>query len=211
MSLFDLDDRYEDDVVVGHAINRRDGVLLSVVVHSLLIVAILLTPDLALFKSSPEELEAQRQALLKQQQPERERRFVFVDPRVDLKALEPPLRADLSDMDRQARTRERASESENPMPFSRGNSPEPAEAAPEERAKSPDLPIPPNEQPLPPARRTSAQSARSRQRHTATTGRSAADVGRLGGAAPQSRAVRTQSNLQQPEGRLGGSGLDDPV
>jgi TonB family protein len=155
---FDLDNRYEDEHVVGSAINRRDGVLLSVIVHAVMILGLLFMPELEFFKPTPEELEARRQELLKQQQLERDRRFVFVDPRLDLKALEPPLRADLSDMDRQARARERAAAPENPAPFSRGNSPERAEASPDERAKGPETPVPPNEEP--PKPEPEAQPAR---------------------------------------------------
>ena len=43
-------------------------------------------PKLHLFQASPEELEARRQELLRQQEQERDdRRFVFVQPRVDLR------------------------------------------------------------------------------------------------------------------------------
>ena len=34
---FDFNDRYADELVVGSAIARRDGVLLSVVVHAMLV------------------------------------------------------------------------------------------------------------------------------------------------------------------------------
>ncbi len=83
--------------------------LLSVIVHVLIILWFQFGPDLHLFEPSPEELEARRQELLRQQEQERDdRRFVFVQPRVDLQALKPPPRADLSDADRQAQARERA-------------------------------------------------------------------------------------------------------
>ncbi len=160
---FDFEGRYQDELVVGSAINRRDGVLLSVVVHGLAIVVLMFLPTLTIFEPSEEELEARRQELLKQQEEERDRRFVFVDPRIDLEALKPPARAELSDLDRQAQARERAAEPANPLPFSRGNSVERTEAAPEERKAGPESPLPPNEdpprpepvvrveQPLPPA------------------------------------------------------------
>ena len=41
---FDFYDRYEDENVVGHAINRRDGVVLSIVFHALVIAAFIYGP-----------------------------------------------------------------------------------------------------------------------------------------------------------------------
>jgi TonB family protein len=144
---FDLDDRYLDELVVGSAINRRDGVLLSVIVHGIVILAMLFGPELEFFKPTPEELEARRQELLRQQEQERDRRFVFVNPQIDLEALRPPPRAELSDLDRQAQARERAERPANPLPRSLGNSAERAEATPEERARGPETPVEPNVEP----------------------------------------------------------------
>ena len=68
---------------------RRDGVLLSVLVHVLIILWFQFGPDLHLFEPSPEDLDARRQEFHRQQERERDdRRFVFVQPRVDLEALE---------------------------------------------------------------------------------------------------------------------------
>ena len=146
---FDFEDRYEDELVVGSALPRRDGVLLSVIAHVLILLWFQFGPNLHLFESSPEELEARRQELLRQQEKERDdRRFVFVQPRVDLEALKAKPRADLSDLDRQAQARERAVKPENPLPFARGNSSERIEATPQERAKGPDTPVKPD--PTPP-------------------------------------------------------------
>jgi outer membrane biosynthesis protein TonB len=55
---------------------------------------------------------------------------VFMQPRLDLTSPKPPPRAELSDLDRTARTVERAPRPENSLPFSRGNSPERMEADP---------------------------------------------------------------------------------
>ena len=146
---FDFEDRYEDELVVGSALPRRDGVLLSVIAHVLIQIWFQFGPNLHLFQASPEELEARRQELLRQQEQERDdRRFVFVQPRVDLEALKPKPRADLSDLDRQAQARERAVKPENPLPFARGNSSERVEAAPQEQAKGPETPVKPD--PTPP-------------------------------------------------------------
>jgi TonB family protein len=155
---FDFDDRYQDDNVVGHAINRRDGVLLSVIFHSLIAAALILGPQLPMFQPTPEELE-QQQAELERQREEAAQRMVFVDPNVDIPALRPPDRAELSDIDRQAQDPVIARAPENPLPFSRGNSSERVEPAEEERARGAEDPEkPPQPEPesqmarvLPPA------------------------------------------------------------
>ena len=155
---FDFDDRYQDDNVVGHAINRRDGVLLSVIFHTLAAVALIIGPQLPMFQPTPEELE-QQQAELERQREAAAQRMVFVDPNVDIPALRPPDRAELSDIDRQAQDPVIARAPENPLPFSRGNSSERVESAEEERARGAEDPEkPPQPEPesqmarvLPPA------------------------------------------------------------
>ena len=51
---FDFDDRYRDIEPVGSAINRRDGVALSIFVHAAIIAALLFLPQF-LPQLSPEE------------------------------------------------------------------------------------------------------------------------------------------------------------
>jgi hypothetical protein len=85
---FDLDDRYQDENVVGSAISRRDGVTLSMIFHGLLAVALIVGPQLSVFQPSPEELE-RRQAELERQREAASRRLVFVQPRVDMPAVRP--------------------------------------------------------------------------------------------------------------------------
>ena len=146
---FDFDDRYQDELVVGSAISTREGVLLSTAVHVLLLGLILFGPEWTFLRPDPAELEARQQELLRQQR-EREaeaRRFVFVQPRVDLESKQPPPRAELSDINRQARAPERVEQPSNPLPFSRGDSVERTESAPEERARGPETEIPPNTEP----------------------------------------------------------------
>lgn len=128
---FDFDDRYRDEGGVDSAINRRDGVLLSVVVHALIIVLWLLAPRLPWFERAAEDA-AKRQAELQQKQQEAPR-FVFVQPRMDLESKPRP-RADNSDKDRQSRSMERPT-LQNPLPASRGNSRERTEAMPDARAR----------------------------------------------------------------------------
>jgi TonB family protein len=120
---FDLDDRYPDENVVGSAISRREGVVLSVVVHVLMLAALVFGPQLDWFEVSQEELE-RRQAELLERLQEEPQRFVFVQPPLDMPALEPPPQADLSDLDRQAQTPFVSPELANPEPPSQGNSAE---------------------------------------------------------------------------------------
>jgi len=155
---FDFDERYHDEAVVGTAISRREGVLLSIIFHGLVAAAFIIGPRLPIFQPSPEELQ-RRQAELERQREEASRRLVFVQPLTDIPALRPPDRAELSDLDRQAQDPVIAREPENPLPFSRGNSPERVEAAEPERARGADEPeSPPQPEPesqlarvLPPA------------------------------------------------------------
>ena len=90
---FDIDSRYQDELVVGSAISRREGVIFSVVAHIFLILAILLAPKLPIFQVSPEELARRRAELEQRLREQQNQRFVFVQPRVDMKALQPPERA----------------------------------------------------------------------------------------------------------------------
>jgi TonB family protein len=156
---FDFDNRYLDDNVVGSAISRREGVFVSIAIHAAIAATLVVGPQLPMFQLSPEEL-AQQQAELERQREDEERTFVFVRPFVDMRAPEPPERAELSDEDRLAQAPEIARLPANPLPFSLGNSPERVESAPVERAAGPeeDEPVPPQPEPemeiartLPPA------------------------------------------------------------
>ncbi|HWN85877.1 MAG TPA: hypothetical protein VNN99_12020, partial [Vicinamibacterales bacterium] len=141
---FDFEDRYQDELVVGSAISRREGTILSIVIHVLVILAILFGGRLAFFQPTPEELEQRRLEVLQQQEEaERNRqRFVFVQPRVDRPAPAPPPRPELSDLDRRAESPQVSRQPENPLPFSRGNSAERAEAEVAERARGEETPAP---------------------------------------------------------------------
>jgi TonB family protein len=143
---FDFENR-QDHQVVGRAISAREAVLLSIIVHLALIIMFQYGPDLNFLKPSPEEVEARRQELLRRQEEERaNRRFVFVQPQIDMKALPKP-NVDLSDLDRRAQAPERSAKPDNPVPFSRGNSFERAEAAIPERARGAETTVRPDEQP----------------------------------------------------------------
>jgi TonB family protein len=137
---FDFDDRYTDIEPVGRAINRRDGVAVSVGVHTAILLAILFLPQFLPDRPLAKPLVPP---------PDRNRppEFVFVQPKVDLPALRAPQRADLSDADRKARSVERAPEIRNPLPFARGDSPQRVESSPDERMRGRG----PAPEPAPPA------------------------------------------------------------
>ena len=138
---FDLEERYEDELVVGSAITRREAIAYAVIVHLLILASFILGPRLGLFQPSAQELEAQRQQQLRQIE-EQNRRFVFVQPKLDIPAKTPPPRAELSDVDRKAQAPEKAPQPQNPLPYSRGNSAERTEADEGERAKTQEQPQP---------------------------------------------------------------------
>ena len=129
---FNFEDYHPDTPRLPRSLTRLEVSLLTLVFYLSVVILILVWPHLSFVKAW--EVERQQQlAKLAQEQLERQResaRFVFVQPRVDLQAPKPPPRADLSDMDRKARTVERAPNPTNNMPFSRGNTPERTEGAP---------------------------------------------------------------------------------
>jgi TonB family protein len=126
---FEIEDYRPDITPVGRAISWREGVLLSIIFHLCLVIAILLFPRW--FPGLFQPNERARQVLLQAQEARRDQpRFVFVAPRNDIKAPQAPPRAEPSDQDRVATAPERSKQPTNPLPFSRGNSPERVEAAP---------------------------------------------------------------------------------
>lgn len=139
---FDFDDRYRDIEPVGSAINRRDGVAVSIIFHTALILALLFLPQY--LPERPQEAQAVPPP---QQRPENQPTFVFVQPKMDLPPTRQPERAEMSDVDRSARTPERVPEMTNPLPAARGNSTERTEASAEEKMRG-EGPAP---QPAPPA------------------------------------------------------------
>jgi TonB family protein len=155
---FDFEDQRPDTPRLARALTPREGVMLTAIVHLLAVILILVAPSLPFMK----EMEARRLQALEEQrlrelQREKEnRQFVFVQPKLDVPAPKPPPRADLSDIDRQARTTERAPKPTNPMPFARGNTTERIEASPpaEARRTTPPQPEPSPPQPQPDPSRT---------------------------------------------------------
>ncbi len=200
---FDLDDNRPDTPTIVSPLSMREGVLLSIVIHLLFVIAILVAPQLPFIKALQEQaVEAREQERLRQLEEARQNaRFVFVQPRVDLRAPKPPEVAELSDIDRRRRTVERAPDPANSMPFSRGNSPERIEsAAPAKPTPQPAQPEEPAPQPGgDPARQglTLPDSLRGRERATAN-GRHAQERGPSTGVIAD--AIRNVQRYVEKEG-----------
>lgn len=128
---FDFDDYRPDTPRVMTAISWREGVLLSVIFHMLMVITLLVSPRLF-----PVDQAARARALaLAQQRAQDNAKFVFVQPRLDTKAPKPPDRADSSDKDRIARAPEQAPKPENESPFARGDTPERVQEEPTPAAR----------------------------------------------------------------------------
>ncbi len=130
----DFQDRHPDIEHLERAISRREGVLMSIILHVVVLAVILFAPNLSfvreMLERQAERSAARQQELQMAQQADArdQQRFVFVAPRVDTVAPAPPPRAELSDQDRVAQAPERSPELTNPLPFARGNSAERVEA-----------------------------------------------------------------------------------
>ena len=151
---FDFQDGHPDLERVPSALSAREGVLVSIIVHLLVIIAVLLVPQLPFFKAraaaAKAAAEAARQAMLEKQR--ENRTFVFVQPKVELEPLRPPPpRAPLSDRDRTALLNERPPNPRNSQPFHRGNTPEFVEPSPPPQPQR-------NQAPAQPADPTPAES-----------------------------------------------------
>jgi TonB family protein len=126
----DFDDQHPDTPRLEGSFTRREAVVYSVVFHALLLLAVIYVPEIPWVRAMVERarLDAEAQQRVLQERQRESPRFVFVQPRIDTPAPAAPPRAELSDQDRQARTVERAPTPTNSLPFSRGNSPDRAEA-----------------------------------------------------------------------------------
>jgi TonB family protein len=129
---FNFEDYRPDTPTLPRSLTRLEVGLLTVVFYLSIVILLLVWPNLPFVKAWEAERQQQLAKLQEEQlQHQRENpRFVFVAPRVDLQARQAPPRAELSDLDRKARTVERAEKPTNPMPFSRGNTFERMEGTP---------------------------------------------------------------------------------
>jgi TonB family protein len=123
---FNFEENHPDTPRLASSLSVLERVLLTTVAYLLVIILMLVLPKTEWYKAHLLAKEqAQARVLEEQLQQQRDNaRFVFMAPKVDMRAPEPPKRAELSDIDRQASAAERALKPDNPLPFSRGNSPE---------------------------------------------------------------------------------------
>ncbi len=137
---FDFEDSHLETPTIESAISWRERTLVSVFVHLLAVGLVVFVPRLEIVR----EAAARRAArlaelaeLAQQRQQDRDgMQFVFVEPLVDLEALDALESADASDMDRSATAPERAETPTNELPFALGNTFERVEA--EQPSEGPD-------------------------------------------------------------------------
>jgi TonB family protein len=125
----DFEDHRPEPPTIDSAMSRREAVMLSVFLHAAVVALLLFGPRLPFVEqylaqqAALQQQEQQRmQELAMQQQQQQRPRFVFVQPKVDMKAARPKDNASLADQDRVAQTTQRAPNATNSQPFSRGNS-----------------------------------------------------------------------------------------
>ena len=176
---FDFEDHRPDTPTIPRPMSPREVVLITVNLHLVFLVVVLLGPRLPFVQKLIEQ-QQQAQAELQRQELQRQKeqaRFVFVQPRVERPAP-PRERADLSDLDRRART-ERPSDPKNDLPFARGNTIERVDSQPEMTASSPSpapepSPAPPQPQasavPLPQADNGYSRPQETQQRPSGSVG-----------------------------------------
>jgi hypothetical protein len=119
----DLDDYRPDTPRVPSVISVREGVLLSLVLHAVMLSLILFAPT--------DWLEAAAEPVVQLPVSKEPLKYVQIMPAIDREALA-KLRAELSDIDRRSATRERAPVPQNEAPLSRGNTPEKVVGGPAE-------------------------------------------------------------------------------
>ena len=109
----DFDDHRPETPSVPPVISRREGVLLSLVVHLSLTIAYLVMPD---------QWFAREVVPYQPPRPQDDVQFVMMESPQNMTT--PPPRTEASDLDRRATTVERPPEADNPAPLSRGNTPD---------------------------------------------------------------------------------------
>ena len=109
----DFDDHRPETPSVPPVISRREGVLLSLVIHLSLTVAYLVMPD---------QWFARQAVPYTPPRPQDDVQFVMMESPKNMTT--PPPQAEASDLDRRATTVERPPEADNPAPLSRGNTPD---------------------------------------------------------------------------------------
>ena len=133
----DFEDSHPDTPRVEPALSVREGVLISIIVHLLLLIAVLLVPDLLPQSVRPTPVAAVNQ------EPRETPRFVFMQPRLDISKPQPRPDVDASDQDRRLSTIAPPPNPQNELPFARGNSREREEneIAPPNRGNAPEASV----------------------------------------------------------------------
>jgi TonB family protein len=120
---FDFYDDRPDYLAINRDVERLESLLhLIIAVLVALFLDIVAVVVLMMVSTMPASEDAKRAALARAQ--EEPTRFVFMAPRIDTPALKPPPNAVASDKNRIAAAPEQAPNPTNPLPFSRGNTPE---------------------------------------------------------------------------------------
>jgi hypothetical protein len=212
---FDLEDYHPDITPVGQAISWREGVLLSIIAHLLMIILILVAPKWFPWLTAPRPV----QVIAKQGQPEPPLKYMLVAPRTERPVLKAPDRAIASDLNRAAASPERAKKPQNMEPYARGNSPERVDEPPRQIARGqgpqPDPAIGrPLENPQPeptkvPESQSALQmpSAQPRAAQNGANGRSSVSGGSLGDAL---RNLQRYTQNESFDNQGGGGGQFGP-
>lgn len=184
----DLEDYRPDTPRVPVAISLREGILLSLLFHALAVIAYLVAP----------EYKPDQSALLQvpQQEPVQ---FVQMVPRSDIRAAPKP-QAEMSDLDRRANSPVIPPAARNPMPFSRGDTPDKVIGAPNEKPSGPDSPTP-----APPANSTPPDLPGKIVADAAPSTTRPAGGG-LGSSLRNLQQFLQDQNYDNPQGGLGGQG-----
>jgi TonB family protein len=147
-----LDDTRPEPEQIERAVNLRDAVVLSVGVHVLFVVLLLWLPTLPWVQHLLAMQEVPQTVPVQPHVERPNEPFVMVEPKIDREALRKLTRpAPMSDLDREARSRERNPNATNNQPFLRGRSTELAEAQPRSEKPKGQGPSP---EPSPPAPQT---------------------------------------------------------
>ena len=129
---FDFEDSHLETPTIESAISWRERTLVSIFVHLLAVGLVVFVPRLEFVREAAarraERLAELAELARQRQQDSDGMRFVFVEPLVDLEALDALEGADASDMDRSATAPERSETPTNELPFALGNTFERVEA-----------------------------------------------------------------------------------
>jgi TonB family protein len=132
----DFEDLRPETPRVEGALSVREGVLISIIVHLLALIAVILVPDLV-----PQSVRPTPTAdAAIPREPRQNPRFVFMQPQVDISKPQPRRDVEASDQDRRLATIAPPLRPENALPFARGNTREreTADIAPPNRGNAPE-------------------------------------------------------------------------